>query len=115
NANRAVVAVYDFGDDGQPESHSALLRRHKWIEHLLAEFWGNSGARVGNPDLDPIHIGSLARIATGTDCRHAQFATTIHTHSVVSILDQIDEGLLTKRLIERDLRQAGLILLLNSN
>ena len=47
-ANRAVMLVHDFRNDGQSYPHSGFFGGYEWIENVLALFGGNSRARVSN-------------------------------------------------------------------
>src|SRR4029077_19177732 len=106
-----MMTVDDLGNDGQAQSHSALLRGHEWIEYLLPQVRRDSWPGIGNTyfySVDRVSITGVA--ARGVDL-NTQHSAAFGAHRVIRVLNDIYERLFRECLIERNLRQAGLILL----
>src|SRR6266550_930208 len=106
-----MMPINNLGDNGETQSHSALLRGYEWIEDLLSQVRRDSWPGIGNT-----HFYSVDRVSIrgpaprGVDL-NTQHSAAFGAHRVIRVLNDIYERLFRECLIERHLRQAGLILL----
>src|SRR5215469_5295133 len=110
-----MMPINDLGHDGEPQPDTSLLRSHKWIEDLLTQLRRNARPGVCDANLDALCAAAMRDIAPRPSRSHAQTASSVSPHCIISILHDVDERLLDQALIDRHRRKVGLILLFHSN
>src|ERR1700728_1443835 len=114
DADRTLMSINNFRDDGQSQADAAFLGGHEGIKDLFPQLQRNPRPGVRNAHFDPVE--SAAATALGT--RFADIdekLASAGTHGIVAILHNINECLLAQALIQRHQWQIRLILFLHPN
>src|ERR1700691_2757538 len=90
NPYRTVMHIHNPGDDRQTQANSSFFRRHKRIENLFAQLGGNSRSTIFDANFYSFAPRAVGWIHGQPQC------SSVGSHRVISILNQIDECLLAQ-------------------
>src|SRR5437899_10655174 len=99
-----MMPINNLRDNGETQSHSALLRGHEWIEDLLSQVRRDSWPGIGNTHFYSVDRESIREPAPRGVHLNAQHSAAFDAHLVICVLDELHERLFSECLIELHLR-----------
>src|ERR1700733_5489466 len=114
DANRTLMSINNFRDDGQSQADAAFLGGHEGIKDVFPQLHRNPRPGVCNAHFDPVEPAAVTALRTRFADIDEKLASA-GTHGIVAILHNINECLLAQVLTQRHQWQIRLILFLHPN
>src|SRR6202158_1751491 len=98
DADRTVMSINNFRDNGQSQADAAFLRSDKRVEDLFPQLRRNARTSIFNAQFDTVHAATSLGPSPRLPRRDAQ-PTSARAHGIVGVLHQVHECLFAQTFI----------------